>query len=58
VSAETVVYVRVLKMHEEWVEVQAVTLSDAITQASLLPDVAKVMEATYARRGETENTVR
>jgi hypothetical protein len=58
VSAETGVYVRVLKMHEEWVEVQAVTLSDAITQASLLPDVAKVMEATYARRGETENTVR
>lgn len=46
-GAETEVFVRVVKAHEEWVSVSAVTLADAIVQASLMPGVIKVLEASY-----------
>ena len=50
-GAETTVYVRVIKTHDEWIEVQAVTLDDAIKQAERLPGVVHVREASYIPGG-------
>jgi hypothetical protein len=51
-GAETTVYVRVLKTHEEWIEVSAVTLDEAKFEASKLPNVAAVLDAHYQLRGD------
>lgn len=51
-SANTTVYVRVLKTHEEWIEVSAVTLEEAEREASKLPNVAYVLGAHYQIPGE------
>jgi hypothetical protein len=46
-GAETEVFVKVIKAHEEWVSVQAVTLEEAKDKARRLPLVIHVAEATY-----------
>jgi hypothetical protein len=48
-GAETTVYVRVLKTHEEWIEVSAVTLADAELKAWQQKGVAEVLETSYER---------
>jgi hypothetical protein len=50
VGAETTVYVRVIKSHEEWISVDAVTLDEAIEKAYALPGVVFVILATYDPR--------
>lgn len=50
-GAETTVYCRVLVAHEEWRKVQAVTLSEAIIEATKLPGVIRVMEVSYEPGG-------
>lgn len=47
-SAETTVFVRVLKTYEAWVAVSAVTLDEAREKAERLPGVVKVLECGYA----------
>lgn len=46
-GAETEVFVKVLKTHEEWISVQAVTLQDATMLASRMEGVIRVLEACY-----------
>jgi hypothetical protein len=46
-GAEVPVFVKVLKPHVEWVEVSAVTLSEAMEKARSLPDITWVMGAQY-----------
>lgn len=46
-GAETTIHVRVLKTHEEWVEVQAVTMEEAGDAAMRLPGVCRVLEIAY-----------
>ena len=46
-GAEVTVYCKVLKTHEELVEVQAVTLQEAADKASRLPGVSFVTEVSY-----------
>lgn len=46
-GAETEVFVLVLKSHEEWITVQAVTLTEAGVKAAQLPGVISVLEACY-----------
>jgi hypothetical protein len=48
-GAETTVYVRVLKTHEEWIEVSAVTLTDAELKAWQEKGVTEVLETSYDR---------
>lgn len=46
-GAETVVYVKVGKMAYEWIEVQAVTASEAALEALRMPGVAVVVATSY-----------
>ena len=46
-SAETRVYARVVKTHEETIEVSAVTLDEAKTIAASMPGVVHVLHTTY-----------
>jgi hypothetical protein len=46
-GANVPVYCRVLKTHEEWVEISAVTLDDAREEAEHIPGVIRVLETTY-----------
>ena len=50
-SARTTIYVRVLKTYDEWIEVQAVTLTEAREEAEKLPGVVHVMEVSYEPGG-------
>ena len=50
-GAETVVYARVLKHYEEWIEVQAVTLDEAFAVARQQPNVSAVLEVSYEPGG-------
>lgn len=56
-GAETVVYVKVGKMAYEWIEVQAVTASEAALEALRMPGVAVVVATSYdkpERDGDNE----
>lgn len=46
-GAETTVYCRVLKAHEEWIEVSAVTLAEAREKVAAMPGVIQVLDAEY-----------
>ena len=46
-GAETRVYVRVVKAYTEWVEVSAVTLSEAEEIARKLPGVIDTIDSSY-----------
>lgn len=46
-SANTTWYVRVLKAHEETVEVSAVTMAEAMAEASSLPGVITVQQVRH-----------
>ena len=46
-GAATEVFVKVIKSHEEWVSVHAVTLDDAKEQARRMPGVICVLDACY-----------
>jgi hypothetical protein len=50
-SAETRVWVYVEKPHYEWIVVSAVTLDQAVEIAKRLPDVNRVLEASYEPGG-------
>jgi hypothetical protein len=50
-GAETTIFVRVLKSHDEWIEVQAVTLDEATEKAEKIPGVIRVMEVSYEPGG-------
>ena len=51
-GANTTVYVRVLVTKEDWIEVSAPHLDDAIEKAEKLPGVIRVLEASYQPGGE------
>jgi hypothetical protein len=46
-SANVICYVRVLRGHEEVVEVSALTLDEAIIEAGKLSGVLQVVDASY-----------
>lgn len=50
-SAQVPVYCLVTKSYQEWIEVQAVTLSEAREKAEELPDVIDVGEVSYIPGG-------
>lgn len=50
-GAETLVYVRVLKTYDEWIEVSAMGLQDAMAQVAKMPGVVGVLEASYEPGG-------
>jgi hypothetical protein len=53
-GAETLVYVLVQKVHEEWIEVSAVTLEEAKERARDQRGVMYVVDATYDRPAPQE----
>ena len=52
-GSETTIYVRVLRAHEEWFEVSAVTKLYAEMEARRLPGVIAVLEASYERPSQS-----
>ena len=46
-GAETLVYVRVLVPTEKWIEVSAIGRHEAEVIAASLPNVLRILEATY-----------
>ncbi len=59
-SAETRVYIRVARLHWEWIEISAMGLGDAGDRAAQLPGVATVdyNSATYDVPPESETVQR
>ena len=54
-GAETTIYVKVGKLHYEWIEVQAVTMIEAAQKAEAMSGVAMVMDTSYdAPDGDNE----
>lgn len=50
-GAETTIYCRVLVAQEVWIEVQAVTLSEAMKEAEKEFGVIRCLEASYVPGG-------
>lgn len=48
-GTNTTVYVQISKTTEEIVEIQAATLEEALRQAETIPDVDRVIDASYDR---------
>ena len=46
-GAETRVYVKVEKIHTEWIELSSMNTIDAMKEAKCLPDVHGVVSAQY-----------
>lgn len=46
-GAETTIYVKIAKLQEEWITVQAVTMFEAALQAERMPGVAMVLDTSY-----------
>ena len=46
-GAETTIYVKVARLQEEWIEVQAVTMLEAAQLAERLPGIAMVLDTSY-----------
>lgn len=53
-GAKTLCYVRVLVTKSEWREVSALTLNDAMYEATLEPGVVAAVEASYEKPAELE----
>jgi hypothetical protein len=51
-GANSTIYVRVLVSKEEWIEVSALHLDDAMERANKLPGVVRALEASYQPGGE------
>lgn len=48
-GAETTIYVKIARLQEEWIEVQAVTMLEAAKIAECMPGVAMVTDTSYDR---------
>ncbi len=48
-GAETTIHVKVLRTREEWVDISAITRTEAMEKAMCLPGVVAVLETSYDR---------